>query len=92
MARKRIPLKTIKANANAAAVEARQLIAQTKGTVQQVEVKTLEVLTNILESVSAITELIEDIQENGVKGEVEIMGRKIPATVRIFPAGESVDE
>ena len=85
---RRIPLRTIKANANAAAVEARQLIAQTKGTVARVEVKTLEVLTNILESVSAITELIEDIQENGIKGELEFMGRKMPVTVRVFPAGD----
>jgi hypothetical protein len=92
MARKRIPLRTVKANANAAAVEARQLIDQTKGTVQRVEVKTLEVLTSLLESINAITDLIEDIQENGVEGEITIMGRKMPATVRVFPATEDEEE
>jgi hypothetical protein len=89
---KRIPLRDVKRNANAAASEARQLIAQSKGAVQRVEVKTLEVLTSLLESVDAITDLIEDIQKNGIKGEVEFMGRKIPATVRVFPAGDDKDE
>jgi 23S rRNA maturation-related 3'-5' exoribonuclease YhaM len=92
MTRKRIPLREVKRNANAAAIEARQLIAQSKGTVARVEVKTLEVLTNLLESVDAITDLIEDIQRNGIKGEIEIMGRKIPATVRVFPAGDDEEE
>ena len=85
--RRRIPLRAIKANAHAAAIEARQLIAQSKGAVAKVEIKTLEVMTSLLESVDAITDLIEDIQQNGIKGEVEIMGRKMPATVRVFPAG-----
>ena len=92
MARQRIPLRTIKKNANAAAVEARQLIAQTKGTVQRVEVKTLEVLTSVLESLNAITDLIEDLQKNGVKGELEFMGRKIPASLRVFPVGDPDEE
>jgi len=85
---RRIPLREIKRNANSAAIEARQLIAQTKGAVANVEVKTLEVLTSLLESIGVITDLIEDIQKNGIKGEVEIMGRKMPATVRVFPAGD----
>jgi hypothetical protein len=90
---RRIPLREIKRNANSAAIEARQLIAQTKGAVAKVEVKTLEVLTSLLESIGVITDLIEDIQKNGIKGEVEIMGRKMPATVRVFPAGdEGVDD
>jgi hypothetical protein len=87
--RKRIPLRVVKANANSAAVEARQLIAQSKGTVASVEVKALEVMTSLLESIGAITDLIEDIQQNGIKGEIQILGRKMPATVRVFPAEDA---
>ena len=92
MARQRIPLRTIKKNANAAAVEARSAIAAVKnqavGSMERVEVKTLEVLTSLLESVNTITDLIEDLQKNGVKGELEFMGRTIPVSVRVFPAGD----
>jgi hypothetical protein len=87
MARKRIPLRTVKANANAAALEARQLIAQSSGTVQRLETKTLDVLTNLLEAVAAITELIADVQD-GVTVEMVIGGKTMPVKIRIVPAEE----
>ena len=80
----RLRLKTIKANANAAALDARRLIAQTSGTVNRLEVKTLEVLTALLESVTAFTELAEDIQD-GVEIEMTFMGRKMPVTLKLVP-------
>ena len=81
---RRIPLRTIKANANAAALDARKLIAQTSGTVNRLEVKTLEVLTALLESVTAFTELATDIQD-GVEVEMTFMGRKMPVTLKLIP-------
>ena len=83
----RVSLRTVKANANAAAVEARQLISQSSGTVQKLETKTLEVLTNLLESVAAITELIADVQD-GVTVEAVIGGRTMPIKIRIVPSEE----
>jgi len=80
----RMRFKTIKANANAAALDARRLVAQTSGTVNRLEVKTLEVLTALLESVTAFTELAEDIQD-GVEVEMTVMGRKMPVTLKLIP-------
>ena len=80
----RLRLKTIKANANKAVGEARNLIAQTSGTVNRVENKTLEVLAALLESVAAFTELAEDIQD-GVEVEMTVMGRKMPVNLKLVP-------
>lgn len=80
----RLKLRTIKANANKAVGEARNLIAQTSGTVNRVENKTLEVLAALLESVAAFTELAEDIQD-GVEVEMTFMGQKMPVTLKLVP-------
>jgi hypothetical protein len=89
---RRTRLRDLKAQAAQTMADAQATLQHADKTLSQAEKSLLVLTENAMKIICAGIEFIENLETKGIEAEAEIMGRKIPAKLRVKLGEESEEE